>query len=273
MSVRPKKGLGQHFLADPGVVHRIVDAVEAPPEARVVEIGPGEGAMTGALLARYPSLVALEIDGEAVAHLRQRYPALDLREGDVLEADWSALARDLPPAASTATPEASGAGSAPSLFVAGNLPYYITSPILLGLLDARAHVARAVVMVQKEVAERVASPHGSKTYGTLSVYFALYARTEPLFTVPPEAFRPPPKVDSAVLAIDFRRPAPEAGGVAFGALQRVVRAAFGQRRKMLRNSLGPLAASAGRGVPGWAATLRPEQVSPADFVRLTHALL
>ena len=128
-------------------------------------------------------------------------------------------------------------------------------------------------MVQKEVAERVASPHGSKAYGTLSVYFALYARTALLFDVPPGAFRPPPKVDSAVLALDFREPAGVASGVAFPALQRVVRAAFGQRRKMLRNSLKGLAAEAGRELPEWAATLRPEQVSPADFVRLTHALL
>ena len=111
MPVRPKKGLGQHFLADPGVVRRIVEAVEAPPEAPVVEIGPGEGAMTGALLARYPHLVALEIDPEAIAHLRQRHPALDLREGDVLEVDWGALAREGPDEglSGATSPEASGA--------------------------------------------------------------------------------------------------------------------------------------------------------------------
>ena len=153
----------------------------------------------------------------------------------------------------------------------GNLPYYITSPILFSLLDAREHVARAVVMVQKEVADRIVAPPGSKTYGTLSVYFALFARAERLFNVGREAFRPPPKVESAVLALDFAR----AGGadVAFEALQRVVRAAFGQRRKMMRNSLKPLAAETGREIPDWAATLRPEQVSPADFVRLAHHFL
>ncbi|OZC02212.1 16S rRNA (adenine(1518)-N(6)/adenine(1519)-N(6))-dimethyltransferase RsmA [Rubricoccus marinus] len=266
MSVRPKKGLGQHFLAEPSVVRQIVDAVNAPPEAQVVEIGPGEGAMTGALLARYPDLIALEIDGEAIAHLRQKHPTLDLREGDVLDVDWAALAHSAGAAA-----EASGARgeSAARLHIVGNLPYYITSPILFSLLDAREHVARAVVMVQKEVADRIVAPEGSKTYGTLSVYFALLARAELLFDVDRRAFRPPPNVESAVVAIDFTNP-PEAG-LDSAALRRVVRAAFGQRRKMLRNSLRPLAQETAREIPEWAATLRPEQVSPADFVRLTHA--
>lgn len=250
MSVRPKKRLGQHFLTDPNTVRRIVEAVGAPPGARVAEIGPGEGALTGTLLERYPDVVALEVDPEAVAHLRAAHPGLDVREGDVLDADWPALA-----------------GGAP-LYVVGNLPYYITSPILFALLEAREHVARAVVMVQKEVADRLAAPPGSKTYGTLSVYFSLYAEARTLFRVSRHCFRPKPAVESAVVALDFA----SASGpdVPFGALQRVVRAAFGQRRKMLRNSLGPLASAAGVGVPDWAATLRPEAVSPDDFVRLAH---
>ena len=252
MSVRPKKRLGQHFLTDPNTVRRIAEAVGAPPGARVVEIGPGEGALTGALLDRYPGLVALEVDAEAVAHLRAQYPRLDVREGDVLEADWGALA----------------AGAGGPLHVVGNLPYYITSPILFALLDARDHVARAVVMVQKEVADRLAAPPGSKTYGTLSVYFALYARTRTLFDVSRHCFRPKPAVESAVVEVDFAAADPP--DVAFGALQRTVRAAFGQRRKMLRNSLGPVAEAAGVEVPAWAATLRPEAVSPADFVRLAR---
>ena len=351
MSVRPKKRLGQHFLTDPNTVRRIVDAVAAPPGAPVVEIGPGEGALTGVLLDRYPDLVALEVDSEAVSHLRERFPGLDVRHGDVLDADWGALRgeggksvgrggagrslqhpgrpgppplsppvqegdssraappgvgnpKDLgPPRPGTAAapsdaatpPEASGAadrdpprpgteadeggvvGSKPhppvpareaGLFVVGNLPYYITSPILFALLDGREHVARAVVMVQKEVADRLAAPPGSKTYGTLSVYFALYAETRTLFTVSRHCFRPKPAVESAVVALDFG--AGRDPGVAFGPLQRVVRAAFGQRRKMLRNSLGPLAEAAGVPVPAWAATLRPEAVSPADFVRLAR---
>lgn len=251
VSVRPKKRLGQHFLTDPNTVRRIVDAVGAPAGARVVEIGPGEGALTGTLLERYPDLVALEVDPEALAHLRARFPGLDVREGDVLDVDWRALAD----------------GGEP-LWVVGNLPYYITSPILFALLEARERVARAVVMVQKEVADRLAAPPGSKTYGTLSVYFALYAETRTLFDVSRHCFRPKPAVESAVVAVDFSAGSPP--DVPFEALQRTVRAAFGQRRKMLRNSLGPLAVSAGVEVPEWAATLRPEAVSPADFVRLAR---
>ncbi|MEM6325744.1 MAG: 16S rRNA (adenine(1518)-N(6)/adenine(1519)-N(6))-dimethyltransferase RsmA [Bacteroidota bacterium] len=265
MSVRPKKSLGQHFLADPEAVRRIVAAVQAPSGAPVVEIGPGEGALTGALMARYPHLVALEVDREAIAHLRRRFPALDVREQDVLTADWSRLDTE----AGGSSPKSAAPNS--RLHVVGNLPYYITSPIVFALLDARAHLARAVVMVQKEVAERMVAPHGSKTYGTLSVYLGLYARAQLLFDVGPEAFRPPPKVESAVVAIEFSGVAePE---VAFSALQRVVRAAFGQRRKMLRNSLKPLVSETRREIPEWAATLRPEQVAPRDFVRLAHHFL
>lgn len=259
MSIRPKKGLGQHFLTDPEAVRRIVEAVEAPPGGRVVEIGPGEGALTGDLLRRYPDLTALEIDDEAIAHLGRRFPDLDLRHVDVLQADWPALAEE-------------GASRIPHpspLHVVGNLPYYITSPILFALLDARASIARAVVMVQKEVADRLAAPHGDKTYGTLSVYFGLYARTTLLFDVPRQAFHPEPNVESAVVAVDFQAATPP--DVPLPALQRVVRAAFGQRRKMLRNSLGPLANAAGADL-GDFATLRPEAVSPDDFVTLARML-
>ena len=276
VSVRPKKGLGQHFLVDDGAIRRIVDAVGHPdvgaaPGTRVVEIGPGEGAMTDALVRRFPGMVALEVDREAIAHLGRRHPDLDVRELDVLEADWAALRRELaPPAAGQDALGSSLAQPAvPQLHVAGNLPYYISSPILFALLDARAHVARATVMVQEEVARRLASPPGSKAYGTLSVYFALFARVDYLFGVPPGSFRPPPKVDSAVVAIDFRVPPP---AVAFDDVRRVVRAAFGQRRKMLRNSLGPLAREAGVDVPETFATRRPEAVAPADFVTLAQLL-
>lgn len=248
MSVRPKKRLGQHFLTDPYVVRQIVEAAGASAGG-LVEIGPGEGALTDSLWAQAPHLVALEVDEEAIAHLRRRLPALDVRHEDVLEADWGRLADEL---------------GAP-LTVVGNLPYYITSPILFALLDARAYVSRAVVMVQKEVADRLVASPGSKLYGTLSVYFALYARTRMVVDVPRTAFRPPPKVESAVVEIVFDAPAP---AVAWPHLRAVVRAAFGQRRKMLRNSMARLATDTGREVPAWAATLRPEAVTPDHFVAL-----
>ena len=267
MSVRPKKRLGQHFLTDPGVVRQIVDAVGAPPGAPVVEIGPGEGVLTDSLRRRHPDLVALEVDPEAVAHLRARFPTLDVREADVLEVDWRALREERGTRHEDGEAETTGQQPAP-LHVVGNLPYYITSPILFGLLEARAHIERAVVMVQKEVADRLASPPGSKVYGTLSVYFQLFARTTLLMDVPRHAFRPPPAVESAVVVVDLAGVTPP--DVAWPALQAVVRAAFGQRRKMLRNSLGVLEAQTGRPVPDWAATRRPEAVSPDDFVALAH---
>ena len=123
-------------------------------------------------------------------------------------------------------------------------------------------------MAERRRPVRLAAPPGSKTYGTLSVYFSLYAETRTLFTVSRHCFRPKPAVESAVVALDFG--AASAPEVAFDALQRTVRAAFGQRRKMLRNSLAPVAQAAGVDVPEWAATLRPEAVSPADFVRLAR---
>lgn len=256
MSVRPKKRLGQHFLTDEAVVRAIVDAAGDAPGG-LVEIGPGEGALTGALLARHPAMVALEVDPEAVAHLRRRFPALDLREADVLDADWRAL--DAAAGRAVGTDE--------RLTVVGNLPYYITSPILLSLLAAREHVARAIVMVQKEVADRLVAPPGSKTYGTLSVYLALTSRAELLVDVPRRAFRPPPAVESAVVVVEFDGRSPVAP---FRDVRRVVRAAFGQRRKMLRNSLSQIAAETGRELPAWAATRRPEAVTPDEFDALAR---
>ena len=221
MSVRPKKGLGQHFLHDRHAIGRIIEAVGAEGDAPVVEIGPGEGALTHGLAARYGRLVALEVDREAIAHLQRALPGLDVRETDVLEADFGALAHEL------------GAG-AHGLSVVGNLPYYITSPILFALLAARRHLRRAVVMIQKEVAERIVAVPGTKAYGILSVQLQLYARPSLLFTVPPGAFRPPPKVDSAVLQLDFA--GVDEPDVDEADLRRVVRTAFGQRRKMLRKA-------------------------------------
>ena len=276
MSVRPKKRLGQHFLADAAIVEAIADAVRAPHGSRVVEIGAGEGVLTAELLRRFPDLTAIEVDPEAVAHLRARFPGLDLRHADVLDVDWGQMRKEFGELslekknASTSAPSPdSSSPDSPPLTVVGNLPYYITSPILFSLLDARAHVSKAVVMVQKEVAERLVAPHGSKTYGTLSVYFQLFARTRALFDVPRLAFRPPPNVESTVVEIDFGVEAP---GVLLADVQRVVRAAFGQRRKMFRNTVLPLFVDAEREMPAAFETLRPEAVTPGDFVVLARAL-
>lgn len=254
--IQPKKSLGQNFLRDPNTVRKIADALGAPPDAPVVEIGPGTGAMTEVLAARYDRLTALEVDARAVDHLAETLPGVDVRLADVLEADWAALAAELAPG--------------DRLWVIGNLPYYITSPILFGLLDARDHLARAVVMMQKEVAERLVAAPRTKAYGILSVQTQLWSRPTLLFEVSRNVFFPKPDVTSAVVALDFDGEAPD---VDAEALRTVVRTAFNQRRKTLRNSLKAVAAEAGREVPEAVAGKRAEELTPEDFVALTHALL
>ncbi|MEM1044075.1 MAG: 16S rRNA (adenine(1518)-N(6)/adenine(1519)-N(6))-dimethyltransferase RsmA [Bacteroidota bacterium] len=253
MSVRPKKSLGQNFLRDPNTVRKIVAAVEGPVGAAVVEIGPGTGALTGDLLQRYPDLTAIEVDERAVVHLRETLPGLDVRHGDVLETDWAALAAE----------------KGERLWVVGNLPYYITSPILFSLLDARQHLQRAVVMMQKEVAERLVAVPRTKAYGILSVQTQLLARPALLFEVSRHVFHPKPDVTSAVVALGFD--APDLG-VDVERLRRTVRTAFNQRRKTLRNSLKPITSETGYAVPDDLAGRRPEALAPAEFVGLARAL-
>ncbi|MEM8599840.1 MAG: 16S rRNA (adenine(1518)-N(6)/adenine(1519)-N(6))-dimethyltransferase RsmA [Bacteroidota bacterium] len=255
--LRPKKSLGQHFLHDRHAIARIVAALAAAPDDPVLEIGPGTGALTGPLAERFPRLVALEVDQRAIDVLRAELPDLDVRHADVLDADWGGLAAEL---------DADEHG----LTVVGNLPYYITSPILFALLGARLHLRRAVVMMQKEVAERLVAEPRTKAYGILSVQLQLWARPSYLFTVKPGAFSPPPKVDSAVVALDFAGiDEPDADE---DRLRSVVRTAFGQRRKMLRSSLKALARQAPGSIPESMQTLRPEALAPSEFVTLTRAL-
>ncbi len=254
MSVRPKKRLGQHFLVDQNVIGKIVEAVAAPSTAKVVEIGPGQGALTELLHERYPSLSVVEVDDEAVSHLNERFSNLDVRHQDVLELDWSGLCKS----------------TGDALYVVGNLPYYITSPILFSLLDARDHIRRAVVMMQKEVAERIVAEPGNKAFGILSVQTQLLAKPRLLFPVSRHVFRPKPDVESAVISLDFDASAELDFSVK--QMKRVVRTSFGQRRKMLRKSLSGLCAELETEIPDEFATLRPEVLSPPEFVTLTNAL-
>lgn len=244
----PKKSLGQNFLGDPDIIRNIVNSLEVPASTSVVEIGPGTGALTGHLVQRFSDFTAIEIDERAIGVLNKQFPDLDVLHCDVLDARWiSKIAEDRKTA------------------VIGNLPYYITSPILFLLIDNRSRFEQAVLMVQKEVAERIVAKPGGKAYGILSVQTQLAAQVEYLFTVPRTAFHPVPNVDSAVIRLTFNQPEPAAEP---DFLRRVIRQAFSQRRKMLRNTLSPLLQ--GKTLDGWDLTRRAETLSIEEYVQLTN---
>ncbi len=237
---------------DPNTAAKIARALTAPAGAAVVEIGPGTGALTGLLLGRFPQLVALEIDPRAVAYLKAVHPDLDVRQADALKFDWPGLVQS----------------SRGPLHVIGNLPYNITSPILFRLFRHRHALAEAVFMMQREVAERLVALPKTKAYGIPSVLAQLYARPRLLFRVPRSVLRPKPAVESAVIALAFdlaREPEVE-----HGLLRTVVRAAFGQRRKVLRNSLHGIVAELEKELPEQWARMRAEELSPACFVELVR---
>ncbi|MGH7570526.1 MAG: 16S rRNA (adenine(1518)-N(6)/adenine(1519)-N(6))-dimethyltransferase RsmA [Gemmatimonadota bacterium] len=258
---RGRPRLSQHFLHDRRTARRIAASLRAPPGARVLEIGPGEGALTGPLLDRGWRVTAVELDEELAGRLERRWPD---RELTVVRADI--LDHELE-------------GGEP-WHVIGNLPYAITSPIVFHLLDQAARVAvpEIVIMVQKELAERLAAAPGSRAYGALTVGVGLAAEVEVLFDVGPGQFRPPPKVRSSVVRIVPAGPA----GLAEERRERIrdlVRTAFGQRRKQLRNSLKdePWSLAGERGVrvqdrTGIDLRRRPETLSLEEWLRLDDAL-
>ena len=256
-----KKHLGQHFLHDRGIVEKIVLAVDPQPGDKLVEIGPGQGAITFPLLKKHGSLTAIEFDRDLIAPLTaaaREFGALTIVSGDVLDVDFTALAADTPEA-----PE--------KIRLVGNLPYNLSSPILFHALDHAAAIRDMHFMLQKEVVDRMAAGPGSKVYGRLSVMLQAYCAVTPLFKVPPGAFRPPPKVDSAVVRLVPR--APESIGVADRShFAHVVRAAFGQRRKTLRNALNGVADGAAIEAAGLDPGARAEQIEVAGFIRLANSL-
>jgi len=253
-----RKRFGQHFLHDAGILRRIVEAIAPRDGDRLVEIGPGEGALTLPLLRACHRLTAIELDRDLIESLARRAQGVgELRiiSADVLTVDLSALAAE---------------GESP-LRIAGNLPYNISTPILFHCLDHAASIRDMHFMLQKEVVERMAAPPGSKTYGRLSVMLQLRCAVEPLFHVPPGAFRPPPKVDSAIVRLT-PLPASALPGVDAGLLDRVVRAAFGQRRKTLGNALRDVASVGQIEAAGIDPRTRAEQLAPAAFVALAASL-
>ena len=251
---RPKQSLGQNFMHDPNMIRKIVDALQAPPDAHVVEIGPGTGALTELLHARYDTFTALEVDDRAVAYLNQELPAVDVRQEDALNANWPALAEE----------------KGGPVYVISNTPYYLTSQLLFALVDARSHVAEAVLTMQKEVAERLVADPRTKAYGILSVIMQLYAAPKHLFNISRHVFSPQPNVTSAAVRCVYDpASAPE---VDPKWLRTLVRAAFNQRRKMLRNSLSPWSKDIGVSLPNDWGRRRAEALAPEDFVELARSL-
>ena len=252
-----KKHLGQNFLHERGVIAKIVQAVDPRPGDAIVEIGPGQGALTFPLLDRHGALTAIEFDRDLHAPLQaaaRAHGELRLVEGDVLDVDFGALARELAPADGR-------------IRLVGNLPYNLSSPILFHALEHAGVVRDMHFMLQKEVVERMAAPPGSKVYGRLSVMLQAYCTVAPLFTVPPGAFRPAPKVDSAVVRL-VPRPTGSIGIRDRARFAAIVRAAFGQRRKTLRNALAGTLDADAIVAAGLDPGARAEQLSVADFVRL-----
>ncbi|PEN05964.1 ribosomal RNA small subunit methyltransferase A [Longimonas halophila] len=251
---RPKQSLGQNFMHDPNMIRKIVGALQAPPDAHVVEIGPGTGALTGLLNERYDTFTALEIDQRAVAYLNEHLPAVDVRETDALEANWAALAEE----------------KGGPLYVISNTPYYLTSQILFVLLDARSVVQEAVLTMQKEVAERLVAKPRTKAYGILSVLMQLYANPEYLFSVSRHVFTPQPNVTSAAVRCTYA--VDDEPEVDFDWMRTLVRAAFNQRRKMLRNSLSLWTKDQDLTLPNDWGRRRAEALSPSTYIDLAAYL-
>lgn len=230
-----KKSLGQNFLTDRGAAQQIVDALGDISSKTVLEIGPGRGALTNLLLFRTPHLIAIELDRVLAAQLRMKYanqPNVEIIEADVLAVDFSSLLGPRPGSTVTGlTPHAPE-----KIRVVGNIPYYITSDILLRLFENHEHFESIVIMVQKEVADRIVAKAGTSEYGLLSATCQLYAKVEKLFTLPPGAFTPPPKVHSSVLRLTIG-PRWEKLHVDPQAFINFLKLSFGQKRKTLLNNL------------------------------------
>lgn len=251
-----KKQFGQHFLADRYYVDKIVMAVNPVAGDNLVEIGPGQGAITFPLLRKHPRLTVIEFDRDLIAPLTAAAAPLGeltIIHRDVLQVDFSALAEP-----------------GRKIRLVGNLPYNISSPILFHALEHAAAISDMTFMLQKEVVDRMAAGPGSKVYGRLSVMLQAYCRVDSLFIVPPGAFRPPPKVDSAVARLVPHDPA-TIGINDPARFAEVVRAAFGQRRKTLRNALNGVCTAEQFAAAGVRPEARAEQIEVAQFIALANA--
>ena len=261
---RARKRFGQHFL-EPAWVARLIDSLSPAPDDVFLEIGPGRGALTKPLAARVGRVVAVEIDRDLAAALPARLPPhVRIVQADFLDVELDRLLE----------------GERSPVRVVGNLPYNVSSPILFKLLHAADEGRRfsdATLMLQKEVADRLVASPGTGEYGTLAVQVALLADVERVLTLPPGAFRPPPKVTSAVVRLRFRPRLAEVGDLAV--FEKIVRGVFLQRRKTLANALKPVADALGRSAAelieraGVEGTKRPEALTVQEMARLSRAVL
>jgi len=254
----PKKSLGQNFLVDRNIAAKIVREIAPQPGEVIVEIGPGEGALTEPLLESGCRLIVVEIDPRAAALIRERWgERVEVIEGDVLSLDLADVAQR---------------HGVERMRVVGNIPYYITSPILFHLFAHRSAVAEATLMMQREVADRLVAHIRTKAYGILAVMAQTYAVPRRLFDVGSRSFRPPPKVTSSVVRLAMR----DLEGIAGleEAHRTIVRTAFNQRRKTLRNALSPLLSDTERDTlftrTDIAPGARAEELAPPEFIRLAR---
>ena len=252
MQVRPKKSLGQHFLTDLSVASRIADTVDSCPSIPILELGPGMGVLTQYLMLKERELKVVEIDRESVEYLHSHYPSL---HDNILGADF--LKMDL-----------SSAFSGRPFVLTGNYPYNISSQIFFKMLDYKDFIPCCTGMIQKEVAERLASAPGSKVYGVLSILIQAWYDVEYLFTVDEHVFDPPPKVKSAVIRLT--RNDKTSLGCDERLFRRIVKTVFTMRRKMLRNGMKQIIGSDAPMLSDPLFNKRPEQLSIDDFIELTN---
>ena len=254
---RARKRFGQHFLVDRQIIAQIIEHLAVARDELLVEIGPGLGALTVPLCARIDHLHAIELDRDLLAHLQRACPAerLTIHLGDALIFDFARLAETL----------------GGPLRLVGNLPYNISTPLLFHLASAAHRLRDMHFMLQKEVVERIVAAPGSRSFGRLSVMLQYRFAVESLFEVPPAAFDPPPQVHSAVIRL-LPRPASSLTARDEDLLARVVALAFGQRRKMLRNSLERLVSVDQLAAAGISPLARAEELTVADYVRLANSL-
>ncbi len=252
-----RKRFGQNFLTDPNILEKIVKAIAPDTIDKLIEIGPGKGALTDLILSSEVELHAIEIDRDLAAYLREKFanlPNFHLHENDVLKVDFNSLLSPTQPTR-----------------IIGNLPYNISTPLIFHLLKYLPGIKDMLFMLQLEVVERMAAKPGSKNYGRLSIMVQYYCQVEKLFNVPPSAFSPAPKVDSAIVKLTPLKQAPDAL-VSPEELTNLLRQAFAQRRKTLRNNLSNLISSDELKTLGINPGLRPENLSLNDYVKICKHL-